>query len=1113
MARLKINLLGSFRIYLEEALITNFESNKVRALLAYLAVESWDSHNREKLSTLFWPEMSAKRASSNLSQALYSLRQLLQDHQATPPFLLHSRDSIQFNRESDYWLDVEQFNQNLIQDQTLAPFNDGYHENMQRAIDLYRGDFLDGLSFDSSLNFDEWMLVQRQRFQRQALDGLHQLAAFYAATKALPKALPLAWRQVELDPLDERACRQLMQLLAANDQRSQALTQFERLQVMLAEELGVNPEPLTLAFRNQIREKDRASSQAKSVTDNLPAFITPLIGRQKELGKLQALIENGTCRLLTILGPGGGGKTRLALEVARNSQKIFNHGVYFVPLNPVQSPESILPAIADAIELPRGEKDDIKIQLINYLRKKNVLLLLDGFEHLLEGTHLLVEILHQTSRLKILVTSRSLLNIKGEHLYPLGGMCYPDDVSSEIEIQESDAIQLLLSGLQRVCHGYIPNPSDARYLLQICQQVQGIPLGILLAASWGAVLSLKEIAESVRRSLDFLSADWIDLPSRQRSMRATFDHTWNLLNIHEQNCFQSLSVFRGAFSRRAAREVSGASPYELRALVERSLLWNKTPGWYEMHELLRQYGREKLAQSSAIEQEICSKHSEYYLKTLATLGDDLKNAQQVATLSRIDLVHENCRAAWNWTVNQGAIAQVTPVVDALCLYYDLSLRHPDGESVCRTALDSLQSESDDPELRLLQARLLTWQSRFTRLLGRSEMASQLLDKAQVHLGGVKSVGDQVRNMEAFIALERGNIYFNNDRSAATNYYERSLKINRKLGNDWGTAKALARLGSVAHHAGSFEKAVDIYAECLDLNQKLGDPRGIANALIELGHNSLRQGEVETGQEYIQDGISILQQIGDRAGTARGYLELGRSCFWTGEFSKGDSLMMKSIPILEDLGMWERMVFSTTALSLGLSHEGKYEDAISQATKGLSLAKEMNARREIALAHFLIGKAYLGQRKFERSLESLQKSVIRYQKIDQKDELSWALALIFFARRGLNQPLDMDENLVSVLRISMEIQGYFPVLCSLCGFALHCLDQGDIQIAVELIATIGCYPVVAKSAWFEDIAGREIALAAEVLPAEVILAAQKRGWVRDIWGTAKELLVEISPEPV
>ncbi len=354
MARMKIRLFGSFQVHLNEAPITKFESNKVRALLAYLVVKSQETHRREKLAALFWPEMPARRANSNLSQALYNLRQKIQDHLANPPFLLCTRETVQFNQESDYWLDIEQFNQNLIPEKAQEPSSDKYFENLQHAIDLYRGDFLEGLSFDSSLAFDEWILVKRQRFQHQVLDGLHQLADYYAAKNKLHKGITYAQQQVELDPLDERASRQLMQLLTANGQRNQALTQYERLQVMLAEELGVAPEPDTIALRDRIRGGLRSTGQLKTRTNNLPAFLAPLIGRQQELTKIMDQCRNPDCRLLTILGPGGSGKTRLAMEIAKASLDRFHHGVFFVPLNPVQSPASVLPAIVESLDLPRG---------------------------------------------------------------------------------------------------------------------------------------------------------------------------------------------------------------------------------------------------------------------------------------------------------------------------------------------------------------------------------------------------------------------------------------------------------------------------------------------------------------------------------------------------------------------------------------------------------------------------------------------------------------------------------------------------------------------------------------------------------------------------------------
>jgi predicted ATPase len=256
--------------------------------------------------------------------------------------------------------------------------------------------------------------------------------------------------------------------------------------------LGVEPEPETLALRDRIRNADPITVESQSGSDNLPGFLTPLIGRKVELQELQNLILDPGCRLLTILGPGGSGKTRLALDVARSNLGEFSHGVYFVPLNPVQSPESILPAIADTFDLPRAEGDNIQDQLRNYLRGKYILLLVDGFEHLLAGSHLLIEILRDAPEIKILITSRSRLNIKGEHLYLLAGMRYPTEGASETEILDSDAVQMLVEGLKRTRTMYYPNSEEIHHLHQICQKVQGMPLGLLLASCWpllGARLS------------------------------------------------------------------------------------------------------------------------------------------------------------------------------------------------------------------------------------------------------------------------------------------------------------------------------------------------------------------------------------------------------------------------------------------------------------------------------------------------------------------------------------------------------------------------------------------------------------------------------------------------
>lgn len=804
MARLKIRLLGSFNASLDAIPITQFESNKVRALLAYLVVESHTAHNREKLAGLFWPEAPARRAFSNLNQALYNLRLLVDDHLAQPAYFLRTRETVQFNPASVFWLDTSAFSDCLavgsLVDREQCEIRPGFCERLQQAVDLYRGDFLEGLSFDSNLNFDQWALVVRLRLQRQMLAALHLLADYYTERKNYAQALSYAWRQVELDPLGEPAVRQLMGLLAASSQRNQALVQFERLRVLLAEELNTSPEVETVALHDRIRREGRQPAGAKEIKSSIPACLTPLVGRRRELLQVHEQISSPECRLLTILGPGGSGKTRLALEVAQAIQNNFSHGAFYIPLHAVHSPLSILGVVVNKLELPRRSQEDLYEQFVDYLRERNILLVLDGFEHLLEAAGWLAEILRQAPGLKLLVTSRTRLNVKGEHVYRLAGMHIPDGTAAEKDILASDAVQLLLAGLRRARPEYTPAPADLSYLLSICRHVQGMPLSILLASSWGATLSLREIAAEVCQGLDFFAAEWGDIPARQQSLRATFDHTWNLLDERLQKVLASLCVFRGAFTRQAAQLVGEASSQELRALADHSLLSNVSPGWYELQESLRQYGREKLAAMTWVERQVCSRFSDYYLQQLARWGEHISGAQHAAAMANIELEHANYRAAWDWAAEQFAVERLNPVIDALCRYYDLSLRYQEGISACRSASRGFSLERGRAANGLHRVCLLTWQSRFHRLLGEVVTAAHLLESAQALLARYRLVGDDTCRADAFLALEQAENNFASDRVVAAGCYQRSLAMYRQVEDAWGMAMASTGLKLVAEGA-------------------------------------------------------------------------------------------------------------------------------------------------------------------------------------------------------------------------------------------------------------------------------------------------------------------------
>ena len=409
MARLSIRLLGSFKVALDGQPVTAFESDKVRALLAYLAVESERSHRRESLAGLLWPDYPERSARTNLRGALANLRQAIGDRHTIPPFLHISRQTIQFNSESNAWVDVRAFS-DLVESQ--APSGDAIQQ-LEEAVEFYEGSFLEGFSLPDSPAFEEWALLERERLERMFREALLQLAGAHEERGETEAALRNARRLLELDPLVEEAHRQVMRALEQSGERAAALAQYEALCQVLESELGAEPAPETTLLYERILNGEIGvpAPAADPPRHNLPVQLTPFVGRTGELAELRRLLENPEVRLITVLGPGGMGKTRLALEAAAAQLDRFERGVFFVSLASLGSAEGIVPAVADALGFSFYAGGEPQQQLLDYLRGKNLLLVMDHYEHLLEGASLVSDVLRAAPAVKVMATSRARLNL------------------------------------------------------------------------------------------------------------------------------------------------------------------------------------------------------------------------------------------------------------------------------------------------------------------------------------------------------------------------------------------------------------------------------------------------------------------------------------------------------------------------------------------------------------------------------------------------------------------------------------------------------------------------------------------------------------------------------
>ncbi len=895
--RLSISLLEPLQVTLDGEPVTDFATDKARALLAYLSVEADRPHRRDALAGLLWPDQPQRKARQNLRQALSHLRRAIrdQDHDDDgEPFLLVSRETVQFNPASDYWLDVAAFT-TLVEAcrrhrhrrlGTCLPCM----RRLEQMADLYGGDFLEHFFLDDSSFFEEWALLQREWLRREAVEALFHLANYYERRGDYERARYHARRQVELEPWREEAHRQLMRLLALDGQRSAALAQYETCRRALAEELGVEPTAETTTLYERIRA---SLSYTPAPLHNLPPSPTSLVGREEELAELAELLANPDCRLVTLFGPGGVGKTRLALQAAADQIGAFAHGVYFVPLASVSSPELIVPMMANALEFPFHGREDPKEQLLNYLHDKEMLLILDSLEHVPEGGSLLAEMLHRAPGVVLLATSRERLNLQEERVYEVGGLTYPADAATK-SVEGYSAVELFLQSALQVHRRFVLSEAEVPHVVRICQMVEGIPLGVELAAAWARARSCAEIAQEIEHNLDILATRLRNVPERHRSIRATFEHSWQLLAETERDLLARLSVFRGGFGQEAAVVVAGASPSTLSALLDKSLIRYISSDRYDMHELLRQYAAEKLGANRQEYEETQMKHARYFAAFLERQKEHLKSAKQKQALMEIDLEIENARQAWQLAVARGNAHDVERSLESLYHFYDNRCRFQEGIALFAQAVDRWNG---DAEQKGLFGKALSYQGALYRPLGRHQQARTCLEQSLTIFEHLKIEAEQV-----FCLVNLANVARSQGKYRETEQLSQAgLALSKQIGDSWGATFSLSLLGLVRYRAGDVAQAEMLLEESLVIGRENGHQRLMLSSLNTLGDIACHQGDYAKGQALFEECLALSRELGDQYNVAIQLNNLGTVLHVLERHAEARSFYQESLEICRKIG--------------------------------------------------------------------------------------------------------------------------------------------------------------------------------------------------------------------
>jgi predicted ATPase/DNA-binding SARP family transcriptional activator len=904
LRQISVGLLGSFEVKIDCELVTKFEYAKVRALLAYLVMESHRPQTRATLATLLWPDRPDRAARSSLNQALTTLRHALGDKTTDRPALLTEADTVQIDPEGAIEVDVVQFLTLLRASDAHAHVHRSWRtctpcaDRLRQALALYRGNFLADFFIHDSSVFEEWAALQREHLLQRALSALERVAEWAQWRGLYSEAIEYVRRQVTLEPLLEVNRRALMRLLALNGEVTAALLHYRQLERLLAQELQAVPEEATTVLFDQIRHGNTTNLQLRQPPFAVPAPPTHFIGRIQASQAVCARLQDQNVRALTLTGTAGIGKTRLALEVARRLRFDFEDGVHFVDLAPLTDAALVVDAVAHALSVKEQLGQNLTDALCVHLQSKHLLLVIDNFEHVMSAASLISDLLAACPALKVLVTSREPLNLRAEQ-----------QVSLE-PLSDAEAVQLFVERAQAVSGQFATAGDDAATYSEICRRSDGLPLAIELIAARARTLSPIEMLRQLDRPLQALVNGPSDAPQRHQTLQNAIQWSYDLLNPEEQRVFRQLSVFAGGFTVDAAQAVQGESDSvlpTLEALHQASLLQQQVSAdetRFVMLETLREFAAEQLLEQGEAEA-ARERHARHFAHFAESVESEVYGPARTTWIQRLDADHDNLRSAVAWCIEHAPVIGLR-IAAALDRYYLQREHLREGQTWLKALLDRAH-------LAPLPLRAKALMISGILLYHSAQYAAATADLTE-SLGLFEALSNdqdslaRVHNALGSVALDQEQL------DEALAHYWLAIEIRRRLGNRIGVASVLNNMALCSHARGELDEAEALFTESLSLYREMDDRYSTGSSLGYLAALTLTRGDPQRARDLYQESLDIRRELGDLRGVGLALNGLGQAALQLHDPVTSWTRFTDALIVLVELNDYVAMVESLAGLA-------------------------------------------------------------------------------------------------------------------------------------------------------------------------------------------------------